>query len=460
MTAGEATPYVPNSTQQKYLSFLSLPPGLISIVGSISIIIHIRQEKRNTPYRSILYWLSWCDVVNSTSLIFQPFLTPAEGAEAWVWSVGNDATCTLLGALTQFGFSTHWYSGLLSFYFLLTVRFGVKEKSFGKALPYCHGIIVLWSITTAITGIIMEVYGPLGTGPGCWVAADDECEENCIEVVLGWIFGGMHSMLMMVSIIVNNLLLYCHVRRTIAEGQRRALEAETRLATYGSQQLEPEQKRSKSGPGNAWRAELGMSKSGSWGGNLRGDVSSTSGKTKSVLRSSDKQWQLVREVGKQSFLYVGAFFLCFAWSYAITALDSQDYEYEPGIGKLFLPLLIFQSIFLPAQGVFNAIIFFRPKYLKNRQEFPNESRRWIIRRTVFGKKVLPEYAVSEHSTPLEPAPDRPKMPPTLRINCERQVVAMSTLDRADCSENDGSHIDENVEEDTTHSTRKMEEVDE
>eukprot|EP00980_Cylindrotheca_fusiformis_P022023 scaffold8910_cov102-Cylindrotheca_fusiformis.AAC.2 len=453
--AGEATPYVPTSAQQKYLSLGILLPSLLSIVGSILIILHIRQEKRKTPYRSILYWLSLCDVVNSTSLIFQPYLTPAEVDDAWVWSVGNDATCNMLGALTQFGFSAQLYSGLLSFYFLLTVRFGVKEKTFGKALPYCHGIILLWSVTTAITGIVIGVYGPIGVGPGCWVAGDNECVENCIHGLVGWIIGGIPSMLMLLSITVNNLLLYFHVRRTIAEGQRRALEAETRLTMYGNQ-VELEKKRSTTGPESAWRAELGMTKAGSVGGNWRSDISVTSGKAKSVLRSSDKQWKLVREVGKQSFLYVGAYFLCYVWSYGITGLDSQQYEYEPGIGKVFLPLLILQSIFLPAQGFFNAIIFFRPKYIKNREEFPNESRRWIMQRTVFGKKVLPAYALPAHSTPLETDPNRTNVPPTLRINCAGQMVAMSTLGRADCSEDDGSRIDEHVEEDSTHSTRKME----
>eukprot|EP00980_Cylindrotheca_fusiformis_P012928 scaffold3234_cov56-Cylindrotheca_fusiformis.AAC.3 len=451
---GEAAPYVPTSTQQKYLSLGTLPPSLLSIIGSILIILRIRQEKRNTPYRSILYWLSLCDVVNSTSLIFQPYLTPAEADDAWVWSVGNDATCNMLGALTQFGFSTQLYSGLLSFYFLLTVRFGVKEKTFGKALPYCHGIIVLWSVTTAITGIIIGVYGPIGVGPGCWVAGDDECSENCIHPLVGSIFGAIPSILMMVSIIINNLLLYCHVRRTIAEGQKFALEAETRLCTYGKPSVQQERKRSETG--STWRAELGMAKAGSVGGNWRSDMSVTSGKPKSsILRSSDKQWKLVREVGKQSFLYVGAYFLCFVWSYGITGLDSQGHEDEPGIGKVFLPLLILQSIFLPAQGFFNAVIFFRPKYIKNREEFPNESRRWIIQRTVIGKRVLPEYAMPAHSAPLETAPNRTEVPPRLQIKFTGQVP-MSTLGHAEPSEDEGSHIDESVEEDSTNSSTNVE----
>eukprot|EP00980_Cylindrotheca_fusiformis_P006830 scaffold1429_cov110-Cylindrotheca_fusiformis.AAC.2 len=418
--AGEATPYVPTSTQQKYLSLGLLTPSLLSTVGSILIILNIRQDKRKTPYRSILLWLSLYDVVNSISLIFQPYLTPTEVYDAWVWSIGNDATCNMLGALTQFGFSAQLYSGLLSFYFSLTVRFGVKEKTFEKALPYCHGMIAAWSLTTAITGVVVGKYGPIGVGPGCWVAGDDDCTENCNYALVGWIFGGIPSMLMLLSITVNNLLLYFHVRRTIAEGQRRALEAERRISTYGTA-IEPEVERSDMGSGSTWRAELGMTSS---------VVNSGGPKTRrSVLRSSDKEWELVREVGKQSFLYVGAYFLCYVWSYAVSALDGLEYEDHPGIGNVFLPLLILQSIFLPAQGFFNAIIFFRPKCLKNRKEFPNESQRWIILRTVFGKRVLPKSQKPARSIPLE-----------TQSNNTGQV-AMSTLGRADCSEDGDSHID-------------------
>mmetsp|Transcript_17956 Transcript_17956/g.29009 ORF Transcript_17956/g.29009 Transcript_17956/m.29009 type:complete len:161 (+) Transcript_17956:63-545(+) len=57
--------------------------------------------------------------------------------------------------------------------------------------------------------------------------------------------------------------------------------------------------------------------------------------------------------------------------------------------KLF-PLLLLQSIFLPAQGFFNVLIFIRPQYMRSRKDFPQESRWWCVRRALYGQVVKPK----------------------------------------------------------------------
>jgi hypothetical protein len=94
-------------------------------------------------------------------------------------------------------------------------------------------------------------------------------------------------------------------------------------------------------------------------------------------------------VGTQSFLYVGAYLLSFGWTMAKQILDSTGLAHEPGSVKFFLPLLILQSIFLPAQGFFNSIIFFRRKYLQARQKHNTQSRLWCVRRAIFRESVQP-----------------------------------------------------------------------
>eukprot|EP00980_Cylindrotheca_fusiformis_P004656 scaffold991_cov128-Cylindrotheca_fusiformis.AAC.28 len=102
---------------------------------------------------------------------------------------------------------------------------------------------------------------------------------------------------------------------------------------------------------------------------------------------SDKHWKRVQDVGRQPFLYVGAYVLCFGWTIVLQTLEDQGFEKKTGSGAFLLPLVILQSIFLPAQGLFNAIIFFRPNYNQTRTEFPEETKLWCMKRTVWGAVI-------------------------------------------------------------------------
>ena len=64
--------------------------------------------------------MSCCDIVGSVGFALQPFLVASTESQ-WVWAVGNDATCTMIGTIQQFAMSSMLYPGMLSLYFVLTV---------------------------------------------------------------------------------------------------------------------------------------------------------------------------------------------------------------------------------------------------------------------------------------------------------------------------------------------------
>jgi len=99
------------------------------------------------------------------------------------------------------------------------------------------------------------------------------------------------------------------------------------------------------------------------------------------------QWRRVREVGKQSLLYVGAYFCCNICPIAIQVLDNRNYEYNKNAVYAFLPLLIGQSILTPLMGFFNCIIYFRPTFGRVRKKFPTESKIWCVKKTMFGQSI-------------------------------------------------------------------------
>ena len=88
---------MPAIWQQKMLSILFLPPCILSIIGSSFIIKNIREEGKQTPYRSIMLWTSICDIIASAGIFLQPFLPPANRPDTYVWAFGNDASCNALG---------------------------------------------------------------------------------------------------------------------------------------------------------------------------------------------------------------------------------------------------------------------------------------------------------------------------------------------------------------------------
>jgi hypothetical protein len=89
-------------------------------------------------------------------------------------------------------------------------------------------------------------------------------------------------------------------------------------------------------------------------------------------------------------LYVVAYLITFAWSAIINILNSrriQD-QYEHA-GRVHLPLLVLQSIFLPSEGLFNAMVFFRPRFMATRNKYPKQTRIWHLRRSIYGERIKP-----------------------------------------------------------------------
>ncbi|CAJ1947177.1 unnamed protein product [Cylindrotheca closterium] len=386
--------YMPTVPQQKAISFLVLPFCLLSFLGSAAIVRYVLKDKKKSAYRRLMLSISICDMISTSNFAFHPFLGPADSIRAWVYFVGNDATCTVLGALGQFSWSTHLYTASLSYYFVLTVRYGVRDEVFARKLePWIHAVVMTWSFSTTISGIVMDAYHESETSPSCWVSAkpgEDCWNDSCGAERLAWIFGGIPNVFCFLSVTINNILLYRYVRRTIVTSQRNARLAEDRMSKEFSQRdlsmadmkesLSPVSKQDAPSPQNK---ENGSEKP--MFASFRGTR-----KPKSIMRSSDRLWERVRQVGIQSFLYVSSYILCFGPTVIRQMLDGRGVEKTEGARKIFLPLLFIQGILLPSQGTFFCIIFFRPKYLQNRKMQPDRSRFWaaISAMKVEKKRVL------------------------------------------------------------------------
>lgn len=98
-----------------------------------------------------------------------------------------------------------------------------------------------------------------------------------------------------------------------------------------------------------------------------------------------RQSTQLREVATQGFLYVGSFFLTYTPGFLLRIRESQSYTREDEDG-LFV-LMIFSYFLLPWQGFFNMIIYNRPAYARMRVANPERSRLWAFQYVCFNSDI-------------------------------------------------------------------------
>jgi len=112
--------------QEKALYILYFIPSILSALGSSQIIYMVLTAGKTTPYRRILLGLSIGDFLSSCYYPVSNYLMPQETSQR-IWAFGNDSTCSFVGWCQVFFLRNFWCNGMLSFYFVVTVKYGVTD---------------------------------------------------------------------------------------------------------------------------------------------------------------------------------------------------------------------------------------------------------------------------------------------------------------------------------------------
>lgn len=397
--------------QEIVLSILNLLSGAMSIFGSSTIVYKvIRNRQHTTPYDRIMLGLSVADIIASLSFMLSPFLVPSDTSQR-VWASGSTSTCSFLGWMTQLGLSAVWYNGLLSFYYLFTVRCGMSRHVFAqKYETYFHLLTWIFFLTTASLGSAFHWYSEFQINQGCWLGEIPQgCEANdtCTGkgMLVGWIFGGFPTMFTFVAITINNLFIYAHVRHTMRQPTS-ILQVATSLTNKNTTTT--------SRPTTSTTKTPGMNST------LQGQVTSLRDPHQPTPPSSSsrhppssqrqarseeihyveevrrlRQQAQVKEVATQGFLYVATFFLSYTPAFAVRLMDGL------GMGasqeSQIYPLLVLNAFLLPLQGFFNMFVHTRPSYFRFRAAYPEFSRSWAMSHALFDKDI-PRYSKAKFTT--------------------------------------------------------------
>ncbi|CAJ1941041.1 unnamed protein product [Cylindrotheca closterium] len=318
------------------------------------------------------------------------FLRPRETSRR-IWAFGNDATCNFSAFISQTTTAGIWYQGMLSIYFLLTTRYGMKNITIAKRIePFMHIVAIGYPLCTAIAGAAMGIYGERAGGASCYVISYDSNdvpdawyvqEKSSMRDGMVYIFYALPVVLVTLCLTCTQLSIYLLIRRHTRKFPSQPSEDSTS---------------SKDDLSFGWSVlPMGTSQESSRSPRCPVVLSVQSkGKNKeNSTAQSTKQSRRLRLVCSQSFLFVISFVFCNVWNFIMGIMQSRSRTQADDMGLLvkYYHFAVLQAILLPIQGLFNCLIFCRPKYLVIRLEFPREGRLWTVKRILLGDR-LPQTA--------------------------------------------------------------------
>eukprot|EP00526_Cylindrotheca_closterium_P010927 CAMPEP_0113632232 /NCGR_PEP_ID=MMETSP0017_2-20120614/16750_1 /TAXON_ID=2856 /ORGANISM="Cylindrotheca closterium" /LENGTH=415 /DNA_ID=CAMNT_0000542773 /DNA_START=105 /DNA_END=1352 /DNA_ORIENTATION=+ /assembly_acc=CAM_ASM_000147 len=294
-----------SDNQEIAMSICMVISGLLSMFGSTTIVYRVLRKDGNTkPFDRLMLGLSVFDVIASFSFVLTPFVLPKE-TSVRVWAFGNKVSCSVLGWLSQLSVGAAWYSCLLSFFFLATLRLRITNSDFEVRFePYMHGLTVFYFLFSATFGVVFDIYGENDLQLGCWVKEVPKgCDEDggCLTITTSFFMGGLPLFFTLFALPINYILTFSHVRKVL----------------------------------------------------------------KFVARHNPVQAAHIRRLAEQGTLYVLAYFTSYGPQLVIRMLATfLDYgrEDEPAIYWL----LVLNSICYPLQGFLNMFVYSRPNFLRLR----------------------------------------------------------------------------------------------
>lgn len=285
-------------------------------------------ERMKTVHHRIIFCMSLLDIIQSTACGFSTFLAPKDSPTMYAY--GSVVTCDMQGFMTQLGQSVMFYNCALTLSFLLQIRYKVQERTIRhKIEPLIHLISLGWPFATAIAGLKMELYNFGGNrcwiNPypfGCFESVEIMCTRGQDAFKWRWIFIGGWIIFWMIWLPASTLSIYCTVRKLEFRIKSRQIESRT-------QQLPSSRRR-----------RVSISKS-------------------------------TRNLGIQCMLYSGIVYFTLTWPFALRIVE-QTTNTQP------FWLVIVNQILYPLQGLFNFVIYMRPRVMKVREENPEMSCFWAI----------------------------------------------------------------------------------
>jgi hypothetical protein len=342
-----------------YILFTS---SLISVISSILILRYISTNKRlERMYNRLVFMLALVDLIYTFHLNIFSITIRKKNRQV-------DSLCNYEGFIhTAMVMPSMYYNAFLSVFFLYSICYSDKKALLKRLEPYIHCLCILIPIIVATLNLALGVYGPGNPDKySCYVIIPNDpplkCDGNgnCFNpyddstlraaYLLSWfqIFSGIATFLLLS---MNSYLIFHKAQALSKANEKHALEIS----------------------------------------NATESVSSSHRKLTKQLPPGRKN---VIQIRNQSFLYVGGFIMIYLTVLTLNiACAINPKKWGPFVDYLAADIVrLLFDIFYPLSGLYTALVFFRPRFLRWRDL--NRSRSWffILRRTIFSSAA--PYSVS------------------------------------------------------------------
>jgi len=319
--------------QQKVLAIIPHVTGLLSLLGSCSILYDIwsdRKRKLKQPYYRILLGMSCADAITSFWLGLSTWPIP-RGTDNAYGAVGTIASCTTQGFFVQLMVLSPIYNLNLSIYYLLRGKYHFTEEKIAKRYErYMHAVAIVVGFGFAILGLPLTLYN--NANLWCWIAAyPPECEDNsghpgdvpCERGYNAWLFRWLifYGPIWVIIITITGIMITLTVSVKTDERKIIEMQKEFRSQNPSSNEIES----------SAATEEHPR-------------VSAP------IALYETHRFERTQQMFRQAIFYLGAFYI----TWLFTTLNRM---YQLITGASSFSLLVLHSVFGPLQGFLNFIVY-------------------------------------------------------------------------------------------------------
>jgi len=349
--------------QQRVLFVIPMVSGTLSILGSATVLYILSNDwriKLRRVYHRLLLAFSVMDCFVSLNFALSSLVVPS-GTPQTYGDVGTWATCRASGFFLQFGMSLGLYDTFICVYYLLIIRYKVREEIIAKRVePVVHFLAVACPVVFGSYLVVHKGYNPgnIHTGhcfnnvypANCLRVEGVECQQGESYKLFGLITVVLPFSVYFFVIFVSCTLTYLTVRDINQRQQRWDYSSSNLLAQ------------------NVRTASLRFTQA-----------------------NNHARQSLI-----QASLYVSSFFLVFS-PYGVSVVVSIWYDGVKKNRAIFFPLAALVKLFMPSAGCWNVLIYIRPRYHQLRIRHPDVRSIQLLRKIIFNNVIVTEAPPAVHN---------------------------------------------------------------
>jgi len=318
--------------ESKWIAIAPKPFALLSILGSVCIMRYVlaSDQRRQSIYHRLLLGLSVYDSMMSIAVLIGTWAIPKGTPDVYMAS-GTQGTCFAQGFFIQLGIGTPLYNASLALYYFFVINLGWNDSRMRKVEVWLHAMPNVIAVLTSIAGAtILDTEGNRGLYHNSNLWCWTAPPAKPIYRIVFY-----YALVWVAMGIATFSMAVIYYRVLVTERQ--------------------------------------MAKDTATGDSATG-----------VRRSKNKKAS--SKIASQALFYILSFYLVFLF-------PSWTRISQMAKGFVEFPVIFLFAVFLPMQGLFNAMVYFRPRFLSYMAANPNMSLRNIIAgmRASVSTKEVGEY---------------------------------------------------------------------